>query len=263
MGDGLILTEVVGPAGWIRLNKPKAMNPLNYHVLDELGSALESMESTAAVRVIVLTGSGRSFCAGAELTSIAEPDGAVDVDKVLGLVRHAGQIYQRLLAIPKPVIAAVNGFALAGGLELLMACDIVIAAHSARIGDAHSNYGLLSGSGGEARLARIVGPMVAKYLAFTGNSLPAADLVPSGLVNEVVPDDELHARVTELAGQLANKSPRGLAHMKRSIENGLEQSMVTSINFEHQTMALHLNNSSDMQEGIAAFREKRQPQFSP
>lgn len=261
MGDDLIVTEVIGSTAWIRLNRPQTMNPISQRVLDDLAEALDLVENDPSVRVIVLTGSGKSFCAGAELTTIAGPDGSVSIDNVLNLVRQAGETYQRLLALPKPVIAAVNGFALAGGLELLMACDIVIAAHSARIGNAHANYGLISGSGGETRLARIVGPMVGKYMAFTGNSFRAADLVPLGLVNEVVPDDELFARVSALADQLASKSPRGLGLMKRSIEDGLEQPMVTAMNLEHQAMALHLHSSTDMQEGFAAFREKRQPVF--
>lgn len=258
----LVTLEIAKPIAWIRLNQPDTMNPLSEQLLDELNSAVDRIENDAAVRVVVLTGSGRAFSAGAELTSIASPDGSIDGESLLNLVRRASATFERLPALNKPVIAAVNGYALAGGMELMMACDMVIAAQSARIGDAHSNYGLLPGSGGAVRLARLVGPMVAKYLAFTGNFVPAADLVPFGLVNEVVPDEELHDRVDQLARQLASKSPRGLAHMKRLIDDGLEQPLATALRLEHQATAVHMYSCSDMQEGLAAFREKRKPLFT-
>lgn len=262
MRDPSIELKVVDSLAWIRLNRPETMNAIGHQFLDDLNSVLDTVEKDNAIRVIALTGSGRGFCAGAELKGIADADGSIDSEKLLALVRRASATFERIPALPKPVIAAVNGLALAGGMELMMACDLVIAAESSRIGDAHSNYGLLPGSGGAVRLARLVGPVVAKYLAFTGDFVPARDLLPYGLVNKVVPDEELEARVVELAARLSKKSPRVLAHMKRLIDDGLEQPLVTALRMEHQAMAVHVNSCNDMHEGLAAFREKREPRFS-
>jgi enoyl-CoA hydratase len=261
VGDGLVVREVLGHVAWLRLNRAEAMNALSARMLEALNTELDAVESDAAVRVVVLTGTGPAFCAGADLKGITAPDGSIDPAAVVAFVRGAGATIDRLPALRKPVIAAVNGLALAGGLELVLACDLVIAAQSAKLGDAHANYGLLPGAGGAARLARVVGPRVAKYLAFTGEFLPAADLVPFGLVNEVVPDDQLEHRASQLAERLASKSPLGLAHMKQLIDDGLEQPLDTALRLEHLAMATHAH-SADMQEGLAAFREKRTPRYA-
>lgn len=254
--------DVIGPVAWIRLNRPRAMNALNHDLLDALDSALDAVENDVVIRVAVLTGAGGVFCAGADLKGLVGADGSVDEDALLMLVRRAGATISRIPAVGKPVIAAVNGLAVAGGLELVLACDLVVAAKGARLGDAHANYGLLPGGGGAVRLARVVGPTVAKYLAFTGDFLSAVDLVPLGLVNQVVDDDELDARVGELAERLANKSGAGLAHMKRLIDDGLEQPLVTALRLEQQALAVHVR-SPDLQEGLTAFREKREPRYAP
>lgn len=253
-------TSTSGAVTWLRLNRPQCMNSLNTEAIDELNHLLDLSERDSSLRVLVITGTGRAFCTGADLHRIIGADGSIDVDMLLAFVQRVGATFDRIAALSKPVIAAVNGFALAGGFELMAACDIVIANDSARIGEAHSNYGLLPGGGG-TRITRIVGPIVAKYLSFTGDFLPARDLVPFGLVNEVVPDDRLHVRVDELAHKIATRSPRGLAHMKRLIDDGLEQPLVTALRLEQQTLAVHAH-SADMQEGLTAFREKRQPRYS-
>jgi enoyl-CoA hydratase/carnithine racemase len=136
----------------------------------------------------------------------------------------------------------------------------VIAADNAKLGDAHANFGLLPGAGGAARLARVVGPTVAKYLAFTGRFLPAADLVPFGLVHEVVPPEELEKRVDELAGLIAAKSPAGLGRMKRLLDDTLDQPLPTALRAEHDALAAHVH-TPDLREGLTAFREKRPPRF--
>lgn len=261
MNPPLIKVSMSDSVAWLRLDRPEAMNSLNTHLLDALDVALTAADNEPTVRVIVLTGAGRAFCTGADLKGLTESDGSIDSDTMLAFVRHAGATIERIPALSKPVIAAINGYALAGGLELALACDLVIAAESARLGDGHANYGLLPGGGGAVRLARVVGPMVAKYLAFTGNAVPAADLVPYGLVNEVVPDAALQTRVAEIAARIATKSPRGLARMKRLINDGLEQPLTTALRMEHQALAVHAN-SADIHEGLAAFREKRTPNYS-
>jgi enoyl-CoA hydratase/carnithine racemase len=158
------------------------------------------------------------------------------------------------------VIAAVNGIAVAGGLELALACDLVVAADDAVLGDAHANYGLLPGAGGAARLPRVVGPRLAKYLLFTGEILPAQALVASGLVNEVVPAADLNRRVQELAEQIASKSPSVLVAMKRLVDDGLQHSEKDALSMEIDALARQVE-TSDFLEGLSAFREKRPPRF--
>lgn len=236
------------------------MNALNTPLIEELNSRIDDIEADPKIRVTIITGTAGAFCAGADLKEITNHDGGVDPEKLLAFVRQAGAVLDRIAALKMPVIAAVNGTAAAGGLELALACDLVIAAESARLGDAHSNYGLLPGAGGAARLARVVGPTVAKYLAFTGDLFPAKALMPFGLVNEVVADARLDARVGALAAQLAAKSRAGLARMKILIDDGLQQPLPTALRLEQQAIAAHVH-SGDVQEGLAAFREKREPRY--
>ena len=175
------------------------MNAISPGLLDELNVALDEIESDESVRVVVLTGTGRAFCAGADLKAIANAAGEVDPSQVVEFVSYAGRTIERLAALAQPVIAGVNGLALAGGLELLLASDIVVASSAARIGDAHANYGLIPGAGGSVRLARVVGAHMAKYLAFTGDHFPPSSPVLAGLVSEIVDPEELETRLTELA----------------------------------------------------------------
>lgn len=262
MGVELVNLDVSSPVAWVRLNRPEAMNSLSNSLYEQLNSTLDYVEHDPTVRVIVLTGTGDVFSAGADLKidDIAYEDGSIDSDRLLAYLRRASATSDRLPSLAKPVIAAVNGLAVAGGFELVLACDLVIAADTARMGDAHSNYGLLPGTGGAARLVRLVGAHVANYLAFTGDFLPASELLRVGVVNEVVPADRLISRVDELARHIASKSPRGLAHMKRLLYDAREQSLDTALRMEHQALALHAH-SSDMKEGLAAFREKRTPKY--
>jgi enoyl-CoA hydratase/carnithine racemase len=167
----------------------------------------------------------------------------------------------RLERFPRPVIAAVNGLAMAGGLELLLCCDLVIAARSAKLGDAHANFGLLPGGGSSVRLPRKIGPTRAKYLLFTGESVPAEELVAAGLVNEVVEDADLMAATRRLVAKLAVKSPLVLRRMKALVDDGLEQPSAQALRLELLASEVHAQ-SADLKEGLAAFVEKRQPRFT-
>lgn len=260
MNEKTVVRETDGPVAWLRLNRPASMNALNDALLTELGDELDAVQHDDHVRVVVITGSGRAFCAGADLKAIA-PTGQPEPASILAFVRRAAAAIERIPRLDKPVIAAVNGVAAAGGLELAMACDLVLAADSARIGDAHANYGLLPGAGGAARLARIAGPMIAKRLAFTGALVPPAELVACGLVTEVVAADQLEKRATELAQTIAAKSPTGLAWMKRLIDDSVEQSLPTALRAEHLALYSHAH-SADMREGLTAFQEKRAPRYA-
>jgi enoyl-CoA hydratase/carnithine racemase len=261
MTENAVLYEERGAAAWLTINRPEALNSINEAVLDGLNDGLDRAEASAGLRAVVVTGTGRAFSAGADLKSVREQVAKGDDSFGKRFVASILAVLDRMERFPLPVIAAVNGMALAGGLETVLACDLVIAAESARLGDAHANYGLIPGGGGSVRLPRKVGPTRAKYLMFTGAFVPAAELVASGLVNEVVPDDQLVEAVEKLVEQLAGKSPLGLARMKQLVNDGLEQPQETAIRLEYLMSELHAK-SDDMTEGLAAFEEKRQPNFT-
>jgi len=244
-----------GAVGWITLERPGAMNALSREVVAEVTERLVAWRNDPEVRVIALMGRGRAFCAGADLKSVSSPEpGAKDLLDVLV------ELFDMLRSYPKPVIAAVNGLALAGGLEVVLACDLVIAAESAKLGDAHSNFAVFPGGGGAAILPRKVPQNVARWLLFTGDSISAADAKHYGLVNEVVPDAELEARVQALGDKLAKKSPLVLARMKRVANEAADKSAADALRHELLECRNH-QRSHDMQEGIRAFGEKREPVF--
>ncbi|WP_276320764.1 enoyl-CoA hydratase/isomerase family protein [Phytoactinopolyspora endophytica] len=246
---------------WIRINHPGTMNALNHELLDELNTSFDHVEQDESTRAVVLTGVSNAFCAGADLKSATRSDGSVDSQRFLNLIERIGRTIERIPAVAKPVIAAVNGVAAAGGLELMLACDVVIAAKGARIGDAHANFGLVPAAGGATRTARIAGPIVAKYLEFTGTFPPPESLASWGLVNEVVADDELEARAEAIAQQIAGKSSTGLAHMKRLVDEGLNHAFAESLRMELEALA-EQSRAPDFSEGMDAFRAKRTPHFN-
>lgn len=252
--------QLAGGAVWLRLQRPAAMNAISTDLLDELNLALDEIESDESIRVVVLTGTGRAFCAGADLKALANAAGEVDPSKVVAFVAYAGRTIERLAALAQPVIAGVNGLALAGGLELLLASDIVVASSAARIGDAHANYGLIPGAGGSVRLARAVGTQMAKYLAFTGGHFPPSSPVVAGLVSEIVDPEDLDTRLAELATTLADKSPLGLRRMKRLINDAPDRSLPDALAAEQHALAEQCR-SEDFAEGIAAFAARRTPVY--
>jgi len=254
-----VLSERRGPALWVTLNREAALNSLDPEVLAGLEAAMDEAEAEPAVRALVLTGSGRAFCAGADLGVIegaGAPPGAFE-----SFLESAGRTFTRLERLPLPTIAAINGIALAGGLELVLCCDLAIAAEGAKIGDAHANYGLLPGGGASVRLPRRVGPALAKQLMFTGAFLRAEELRHSGLLNDVVAAERLGGAVGELVAAIAAKSPLGLRRMKRLLDDGLQQPPEVGLRAELSAQALH-GRSADMAEGLAAFRENREPEFT-
>lgn len=260
MSEPAILTQARDGAMWVTLNRPAALNSITPEIVEGLHRALDLAEQDIDLRAMVLTGSGRAFCAGADLKYVRETTQgdetatAAFLQSVLGLMN-------RVERFPKPVIAAINGLALAGGLELVLCCDLVIAARSARMGDAHANYGLLPGGGSSVRLPRKIGPARAKYLLFTGEFVPAERLVEAGLVNEVVDDADLLPAAQRLVDKFRNKSPLVLRRMKALVDDGLEQPSDTALRLELLASEVHAH-SHDMKEGLAAFEEKRAPRFT-
>jgi enoyl-CoA hydratase/carnithine racemase len=253
-----VLSEVRNGAMWITLNRPDALNAISPEVVAGIDAALQQAAADESVRAVVLTGTGRAFCAGADLKFLrSDTSGDVSFERFLASILA---MMDRIETCPRPVIAALNGMALAGGLELVLCCDLVIAARSAKIGDAHANYGLLPGGGSSVRLPRKIGPTRAKYLLFTGEFVPAETLVAAGLVNEVVEDADLVPAVERLVAKLAPKSPLVLRRMKALVDDGLQQAAPTALRLEILASEAHAH-SHDMQEGLAAFSEKRKPKF--
>jgi enoyl-CoA hydratase/carnithine racemase len=251
-----VLSEIRGPVAWLTLNRPDAMNSLNREMVLALGALLDRLQGNDTVRAVVLTANGRAFCAGADLKSASEPVAPGEED----MLDIAARVFQQLRNFPKPVIAAVNGIAVAGGMELVLACDLVLAAATARLGDAHANFGVFPGAGGAAVMPRKLPLNVAKYLLFSGDTLPAADMKAFGLVNEVVAPEQLAEAAQQLGEKLAEKSPSVLRRMKRVANETSDKSLSDALRDELLELRTHLR-SHDLQEGLRAFLEKRKPEF--
>ncbi|GLC93846.1 enoyl-CoA hydratase [Cupriavidus sp. TA19] len=251
-----LLHELRGAVGWLTLDRPAAMNSLSRELMLGLDTQLRRWADDPAVRVVVLAANGRAFCAGADLKEVSAPVAAGEPD----FIDVATAFFATLRAFPKPVLAAVNGLAVAGGLELVLACDLVVAAESARLGDAHANFGVFPGAGGAAVLPRKVPVNVARYLLFTGRTFTAAQMERHGLVNEVVPDGELAGHAQALAEELAARSPLVLSRMKRVAAQATDKTVSDALRDELLAFRDH-QRSYDMQEGLRAFAEKRAPVF--
>jgi enoyl-CoA hydratase/carnithine racemase len=256
-----VRTERRGSALWLWLNRPHALNSLTMQIVDGLHQGLD-LAAKRDVRVVVIAGEGRAFCAGADLTQVldrtaddAEPGAENE------FLRQVGVVFDRLEAFSKPVIAAVHGLAVAGGLELVLCCDLVVATRSAAFGDAHANYGLLPAGGGSVRLPRRVGPGRAKQLMFTGVTLPAGQLAGTDLITALVDDGQLTSAVDSLAQAIAAKSPAGITAMKALIDDGLQVTREVGLRIERQRAAAH-TQTRDFREGLRAFAEKRAPTFT-
>ena len=258
MTESVLLTEVIGPVARLTLNRPKAMNSLNLAMLDELERALTEIERDNALRVLVITGAGSAFCAGADLKEVL--DGQTLRAGQADFLDRANVVYGRLRDFAKPVIAALNGVTMAGGLELAMCADVVVAAASATIADAHANFGVYPGAGGAAILPRLIPLNMAMYLLFTGKSLSAAEMKACGLVCEIHADGELAEATLALAQHIAKKSPIALRRMKQVARASADKSRDDALLHEQVMLRQHMR-SSDFQEGLQAFTERRAPKF--
>lgn len=250
-------TEVRDAVLWLRLRRPESLNAITAQMAREIGMALDRA-GESDVRVVVITGTGRAFSAGADLQEL--PGDTIDVDALEDAVHRIDAVIGRLASFPKPVVAGVNGLAAGGGMEIVLACDLVIASTGARLGDAHVNFGLLPGGGGSYRLPRRVGVSLAKRLMFTGELIPADELVASGLVMRVVAPDDLDSALEQVATPLARRSPRALAAMKRLLDSDGHRPVAEAAAAERDTLHEHLR-TTDVVEGLTAFREGRAPEF--
>ena len=252
-----IRMEIRGKVLWVHLQRPAVLNAINPEMVDGLGAALDRA-SEKDIRVMVIRGTGRAFCAGADLVEV--PGAEVDIEQMRRTVTRVAAVVERIAALPKPVIAGVNGIAAAGGLEIVLACDLVVAVTGARLADAHSNYGLLPGAGGSARLPRAVGLPLAKRLMLTGDFIAAEDLTASGFITRVVPPDQLDACLEELSASLAERSPRVLAAMKRLAGAACDTELPTALEAESAALDAYLQ-TQDVLAGLAAFRAGKRPKF--
>ena len=252
----LVLTDITVRIAWLTINRPEKRNALDGATRSQLLEALEALRSSHEVRVVVITGAGdKAFVAGAD---IAEFEGRSAADQFR--VMSAPSIFEAVDAFPKPVIAMINGFALGGGLELAMACDIRIAADTARVGQPEVSLGIIPGGGGTQRLPRLVGTGAAYKLLFTGELIDAAEALRIGLVDEVVPTGRLRERVGILATAIAEKSPVALQLVKEAVRASLRSPLDEGLRQERALFGVAFA-SEDKIEGVRAFLEKRKAEF--
>ena len=250
-----LLVDHDGSTMEITLNRPEALNALTLGMIEGIDAALDEAQA-AATHVIVITGSGRAFCAGMDVSAMGQEPG----DSLPALAQLQA-LLTRLAEFPTPVIAKVNGVAMGGGTELILAADFAIAADSARIGDGHTNIGVIPGGGGATILPRRVPLSIAKYVVYTGARLTAEQWRQYGLLAEVVPAENLDARVAEIGQLLAAKSPLGLATIKKLMADSAgDTDPAVSLSRELEANR-NYSMSYDMAEGLQAFAEKRAPRF--
>jgi enoyl-CoA hydratase len=252
-----------GTAGWITLDRPAKRNALTPAMVGGLHQALDRADREPALRAIVITGAGPAFCAGADLEflrgELAEPDGCERF--MAGLLRPLADFLARLRSSPRPVIAAVNGACAAGGVELVVCCDLIVAAAGATFSDAHTRRGIAPAIGGAAGLVRSLGAHRAKQLMLLADSWDAETLAACGLVAEVVPPAGLQTRVDALADALAQRSPRSLARMKELVHRAQDPPWEQLVEADLADFRANWG-SADLREGVRAYAEHRAPVFT-
>lgn len=255
--DNLVI-ERDGRVAVLTINRPHVLNALNAATLDELRGAALDLQGDDSVRAIIITGAGdKSFVAGADINELAAQTPTSGREHGL-----AGQhVFDLIENLGKPVIAAINGFALGGGCELAMACTLRLAADTARIGQPEINLGVLPGYGGTQRLPRLVGKGRALEILLTGTMITAAEAERIGLVNRVVPAAELLTAARQLARQLAAQGPTAMRYVLSAVNKGLEMPLAEGCAYEATLFGLAMA-TGDMREGTSAFLEKRKPEFT-
>ena len=244
--------EQRGPIGVLTMNRPEALNALNEQVLRDLDAALDAVAANDEVLVVILTGAGRSFVAGADIGQMKDLT-PVQAKK---FGSYGNQVFLKLENFPKPVIAAVNGFALGGGCELSMACDIRLASEKARFGQPEVGLGITPGFGGTQRLPRIVGVSKAMELILTAKTIKADEAKAIGLVSEVYPAEELMDKAMELANAICANAQIAVCESKRCIRMGMQTDIHTGSAFEAEAFGVTCG-TEDKNEGMGAFLEKR------
>ena len=252
-----IMTEIVAPVAVLTINRPEALNALDRQTLQQLNTAVTAIDADPRIKVAVITGVGdKAFVAGGDISVMQPLDPlsarqmAVEAQQLLNKIEYGSTVF----------IAAINGYALGGGCELALACDIRIAANSAQLGQPEINLGIIPGWGGTQRLPRLVGVSMAKQLMLTGERISAAKAAEIGLVSEVVNADDLMSRARELAQTIAAKPKVALQLIKEAVNNGVEMDMNRALAYEADLFGLCFA-TADQKEGMLAFLEKRRPDW--
>ena len=255
MADLVLLERPAEAVVLLRINRPEARNALNLEVRKLLARHLGEFGEDTTTRAIVLTGNDKSFAAGADIKEMAE------LGTIEALQRGVHKLWRTIAACPKPVIAAVSGYALGGGCELAMTCDIIIAGESAKFGQPEVKLGIIPGGGGTQRLTRAVGKFKAMKYVLTGELFGAREAFEMGLVSEVVADAEVEKRAIELGKQIAELPPLAVQFAKEAVLAGMDAPLTSALALEAKSLQI-LFSSQDQKEGMKAFIEKRKPKFS-
>lgn len=249
-----ILTRTDGHVAIVTLNRPDKLNALSVELMTQLAAALEAFDQDDNIYVIVLTGNERAFAAGADIGGMAQ---ASAVEQLKG---NQFARWERIYRTSKPIIAAVSGFALGGGCELAMSCDLIIASETAQFGQPEINIGIMPGAGGTQRLIRAVGKAVAMDVILSGRFLTAQEALTFGLVSRVVPKEHFLTEATRLAHEMCKKPPLALRIAKDAVRKAHEMSLLEGLEYERKLFYL-LFATEDQKEGMQAFLEKRPPRF--
>ncbi|HOI65133.1 MAG TPA: enoyl-CoA hydratase [Thiomonas arsenitoxydans] len=254
--DAVVLTETRGHVGLITLNRPKQLNALNDALMDALGDALKAFDADPAIGCMVVTGSDKAFAAGADISAMAKKSFPASYAEDF-ITRN----WEAMMQIRKPVIAAVRGFALGGGCELAMMCDLIVAADNAQFGQPEIKLGIIPGAGGTQRLTRAVGKAKAMDLILTGRMMDAHEAERSGLVARVVPLQQTLDEAVAMAETISSFSQASVLMAKESVNRAFESSLSEGLRFERRLFQ-SLFATADQKEGMAAFLEKRKPLFT-
>ncbi|WP_042223656.1 enoyl-CoA hydratase [Oceanobacillus manasiensis] len=243
--------------GVITLNRPKAANALSRELLDELSEHIRLISQSPSIRCLIVTGAGhKAFCAGADLKERKE----MTETQVMQAVNYIGETITALENLPIPIIAAINGAAYGGGLELALASDIRIAGNQAKLGLTETSLAIIPGAGGTQRLPRLIGPGQAKRLIYTGNPISASEAYRLGLVEEITEPENVIEKATEMARKIASNGPIAIRQAKLAIDAGMQVDIRTALRVEHLAYQNTIP-TKDRIEGLTAFKEKRKPQF--
>lgn len=262
---GRIATRIDGHVAWLILDRPDKLNAMTIESWRLMGKKLAEIERNANVRVLILAGEGRAFLAGHDVGEMKEHAEGIDAGTFRAAELHEAQKFlqettRRIRRARYPVIAAVHGFAVGAGCEVTLACDLVVAGESTRLGFPEVTVGVTITNGGTFLLPRKVGLARARELAYTGEFIGAREALAMGLVNRVVPDAEVRAEAEKLARRIASRSPLAVQLHKTMLDRGLESSLETMLNFETEALVVSAL-SDDHREGVAAFFAKREPNF--
>jgi enoyl-CoA hydratase len=254
MSYEFILTETRGRVGLVTLNRPQVLNALNHQLVGELMDALEAFDRDEGIGAMVITGNERAFAAGADIKEMADKTAQQMMDFDFTATFH------RILTIRKPVIAAVSGYALGGGCEIAMSCDMIVASESARFGQPEITIGVIPGAGGTQRLTRAVGKALAMEMMLNNRTLTAQEALGFGLVNRLVPTERYLDEALKLAEEIAGRAPLAVRAAKKMINQAYEQTLADGLQAERQEF-YNLFATEDQKEGMQAFVEKRKPNW--